>query len=684
MRRLLACLITASMLSAQQEIVFRAESNLIVVNVTVRDSSGRPIEGLKKEDFQLFEDDKPQQISVFELQKLGTDPLPAISVPAATPAAPKTEPTEPAAEKPQTKDKRLMVLFFDFSGMPVAEQVRSQDAAVKFLESQMTSSDLVSLMTFSNDLRLVQDFTADRAALVTAIRAFRTGEGTDLAATGDAPTEEEEDDGNILFSADDSEFNLFNTDRKLGALEAAARQLAAYPEKKALVYFSSGVSKTGTENHSQLRATINAAVKANVAIYALDARGLVPSAPAGDASKAAPSGKDLFSGLSMKKERDKFHDQQETLYSLAADTGGKALLDSNDLTTGIRQAQRDINTYYLLGYYSTNPAPDGRFRKIRVRLSPSLKAKLDYRPGYYAPKLWNKFTSEDKERQLEEALQLGNPATELPIALEVNYFRMEKGQFFVPIAVKIPGSEIVLAKKGGTEQAELDFLGQVRDAKNRVQGSVRDTIRVKLSAENAALLAERQLQYDTGFSLAPGQYRLKFLARENSTGKMGAFETQFTVPDFGATNDSVHMSTVVWSNQREPLTAEIGAAEKSKKALARHPLITGNHKLAPSITRVYRRNQRLYVYFEVYDPAKATEGPSVAASLALYRGKQKAFESSPVRLSQFTPHRGETLAFQFQAALAQLKPGSYTAQINVIDEQGRRFTYSRAPLVLRD
>ncbi|MBL8174025.1 MAG: VWA domain-containing protein, partial [Bryobacterales bacterium] len=534
MRRALAGLLLASLLGGQQEVVFRAESNLIVVNVAVRDGAGRPMEGLTKDDFQLFEDDKAQQISVFELQKLGTDAMPAIRVPVADPAAapPPKEPVTEAAppEKPQTRDKRLMVLFFDFSGMPVADQVRSQDAAIRFLESQMTASDLVSLMTFSNDLRLVHDFTADRAALVTAIRGFRTGEGADLVA-GDAAAEEEEDEGNILFSADDSEFNLFNTDRKLSALEAAARQLANYPEKKALVYFSSGVSKTGTENHSQLRATVNAAVKANVAIYALDARGLVPSAPAGDASKASPSGKDLFNGLSMKKERDKFHDQQETLYSLAADTGGKALLDNNDLTVGIRQVQRDINTYYLLGYYSTNQTPDGRFRKIRVRVNPSLKAKLDYRPGYFAPKVWTNFTKEDKERQLEEAMQLGNPATDLPVALEVNYFRMDKGRYFVPLAVKVPGSEIALARKGGSEQAELDFLAQVRDGKNRVQASVRDTIRVKLSAENAAHLAERQLQYDSGFSLAPGQYKLKFLARENATGKMGAFETDFTVPD---------------------------------------------------------------------------------------------------------------------------------------------------------
>src|SRR5438270_372403 len=112
---------------------------------------------------------------------------------------------------------------------------------------------------------------------------------------------------------------------------------------------------------------------------------------------------------------------------LAADTGGKPLLDANDLTLGIRQAQQDISSYYIVGYYSTNAAEDGRFRKIQVRLANTqLQAKLDFRTGYYASKTFQKFTSTDKERQLEEALSLGDPVSELPLALEVDYFRVAK------------------------------------------------------------------------------------------------------------------------------------------------------------------------------------------------------------------------------------------------------------------
>ena len=118
-----------------------------------------------------------------------------------------------------------------------------------------------------------------------------------------------------------------------------------------------------------------------------------------------------------------FQGQQETLYTLAADTGGKALLDQNDLSLGIAQAQKDIASYYILGYYSTNTALDGRYRRIKVQIGKNLTAKLDYRSGYFASKEFKQFNSTDRERQLQEALMLGDPVTDLTLALEVNYFR---------------------------------------------------------------------------------------------------------------------------------------------------------------------------------------------------------------------------------------------------------------------
>ncbi len=668
---------------------FEATANLVIVDVTVRDRAGNPVEGLKKEDFTVLEDGKPQAISVFEFQKLALDPLPTLTAPTGPPTVPAIPPpvTVPEAprqptDKPWYQDRRLMVLFFDFSGMPPADLFRAQDAALKFLEQHMTAADLVSIMTFSTRLRVLEEFTDDREKLAQTIRGFTVGEMAELTEAADLEDPEEADAE--AMAVDDTEFNIFNTDRKLSALESATAKLRTLAARKALVYFSSGVGKTGVENQSQLRATVNAAVRTNVAFYPIDTRGLMALPPGGGAAVAAPRGTGLFSGRSQGRQRDRFQDQQETLYSLAAETGGKAFLDSNDLTIGLVQAQKDVRSYYILGYYSTNPAQDGRYRRIQVKLAQPAQAKLEYRPGYFAPRDFNRFTTEDKERQLSEALLLGDPVTDLPIALEVNYFRVGGSRYFVPVAVKIPGSEISLRRRGGHEETEFDFIGEVRDAGGRQVGVVRDGIRVKLSEENAARLGRRHLQYDSGFVLPPGRYKLRFLARENRSGKMGTFETAFTVPDLAGENASLRLSSVVWSSQREPLASAVGTAEKKNKLLPFHPLVQDGQKLIPSITRVFRRDQNLHVYFEVYDPAldPETKTPAVAATVSFFQGRSKLFESKPVEVRQMAASRAQTLPLQFHLPLQGLRPGSYTCQVNVVDEVGRKFSFPRAGLVL--
>src|SRR5262249_26956740 len=269
------------------------------------------------------------------------------------------------------------------------------------------------------------------------------------------------------------------------------------------------------ENRSQLEATVNAATRANVSFYPVDARGLVALVPGGDASQGAPKGTGLFTGKSQTRQKEKFNDQQETLFTLAADTGGKALLDSNDLALGIEQAQEDLKSYYVVGYYSTTQELDGKMRRVRVTVPAKLQAKLEYRSSYFAGKTFGKFTGSEKERQLEEALLLGDPVTDLPIALEINHFRLTRDKFFVPVAVKLPGALVPVAKRGGADSTEFDFIGQIRDSKGKIAGNVRDTIKIKLPESASTQLAQRQIQYDTGFTLSPGEYNLRFLVREN-------------------------------------------------------------------------------------------------------------------------------------------------------------------------
>jgi VWFA-related protein len=689
LRIISAALACAGLLAQEQPApTFRTNTNLVIINVAIKDKSGKAVEGLKKDQFTLLEDGKPQQISVFELEHLNGETLPPLEVPAPTlktrgpaenKATPPVEapPVNSTLKSDQLKDRRLIALFFDLSSMQPAEQIRARDAAMKFIDTQMTASDTVSIMTLTNELRVVQEFTNDRETIVSAIQSLRIGDSSELAALAATGADSTDDSGE--FTADDTEFNIFNTDRKLSALEDAARKLAPFPEKKALVYFSSGIGKTGVDNQSQIRATVNAAVRANVAFYPIDARGLVAMAPAGDATQASPKGTGVFTGSTYTSNRTSFHDTQDTIYTLAADTGGKALLDSNDLTLGIKAVQTDISSYYVLGYYSSNGAQDGKYRKITVKVAPLPEsAKIDYRKGYYAGKVWGKMNASDKERQLEDALTLDDPFTDLPLAMEVDYFQTGRDKYFVPITVRIAGSSLDLSPKSTTD---LDFIGQIRDPRGKMLGGVRDEIKLKLTEENAAQLAQRHVEYDTGVTLPPGDYNLRFLARENQNGKMGTFEMKFNVPDLSKPSSAVKMSSVVWSNQREPLSASIGTAGANKKLLAEHPLVDNGTKLIPDITRVFRKNQKLYVYFEVYDPGTIA-APSVSAELTMFRGKSKSFESAPVRVTKPKSGRANTLAFEFQMPLENIPPGRYTCQVSVIDEQARKFGFARAPLVV--
>ncbi len=676
---------------------FSTTLQLVLVDISVKDKSGQPIKGLNPADFTIMEDGKKQDIKVFQFQELeenaAPEPVPAIKPTAAkpveaasTPAVKPITANQIAPSKPgevKYKDRRLMVLFFDMTSMPIQDQIRAQTAAQKFLKTQMTPSDLMAIMAFTSDLKVLQDFTDDRDALAKVIKGLTIGEGSDLAVDGSTGADNEEDTG-AAFTADDTEFNIFNTDRKLAALESAARMLGSLSEKKALIYFASGVSKTGVDNEAQLRATINSAIRNNVSFWPIDARGLVAGAPLGDATKGSPGGAGMYSGSSARSQQSSQQGSQETLYTLAADTGGKALLDNNDLSMGIANAQKEMSSYYILGYYSQNDKLDGRYRRIKLQPSAELQAKvgkLDYRQGYFAGKEFGKFNSSDKERQLQEALMLGDPMTDLSVALEVDYFRLARDRYFVPVTVKIPGAELELAKHGGAETTKLDFIGEVRDAKGTVQGNVRDYQEIKLKGDTAGQLGKRTLAYDTGFTLAPGTYTLKFLARENETGKMGTFETKFVVPDLTTQMKYLPISSVVLSNQRQDMNTALATAEKDKKLLAANPLVQDNQKLVPSVTRVFKKDQDMFVFLEAYQPDATTTQP-VVATVSFYRGKVKAFETDPLQVTDGLNAKSKALPVRFSVPLSKLAPGRYTCQVSVLDPAGQKFAFWRAPIVM--
>ena len=666
---------------------FSSTSQLVIEAVSVKDKSGKPIEGLTAKDFTVTEDGVPQEIKFCEFQKLTDAPMdPLPEAPAAGPmhseqdkmagiTALQITPEPPGAIRYQ--NRRLMVLYFDMSAMPQADQMRAQAAAYKFISTQMTPPDLVAVMDYNGaGVQVLQDFTADRDKLVTVLTKLFIGEGQGL---DELTNDDSAADTGTAFGEDDSEFNLFNTDRQLSALQTAVKMLGQLNEKKVLVYFASGLQLNGVDNQAQFQATTNAAMKANVAFFTVDARGLVAQPPMGDATHGSPGGRGMYTGSSAMAFTNNFQKSQDTLYGLAADTGGKALLDNNDLSQGIVQAQKSVSSYYIIGYYSANQALDGKYRKIKITLSADASAKLDYRQGYFAGKEFNKFNTVDKERQLLDALMLGDPITDLTISLEVNYFQLNSAEYFVPVVAKIPGSELALARRRGAEHTQIVFIGEVKDEYGATITNLRDHFDIKLGGETAAQLSHHPFVYDTAFTVLPGTYTIKLLARDDETGRIGTYFHKFVIPNLNKELQRIPISSVVLSGQRSDKRDALAAAKDKTPTV--NPLIQDGIELVPSVTRVFSRGHDMYIYLQAYQRGATPQQPLVAF-VTFYRGQAKVFETPPLGVTEEVANKLKTVPLKFDLSLNKLPPGRYDCQVTVLDPTGQKAAFWKAPVML--
>lgn len=664
---------------------FTSATQLVLETVAVADKKGSPIEALTAKDFSVTENGVPQTIRFFEYQK-----LPERASPPATRSGPehidvydklgRTQISPEAPGNTRYKDRRLLALYFDMTAMPPADQLRALAAAQKYIRTQMTSADLVAILRYSGgSVDVLQDFTGDHDRLLSILQTMIVGEGQGLdESTNDAATP----DLGAAFGQDDTEFNIFNTDRQLSALQTAAKMLGELSEKKSLIYFASGLRLNGLNNQAQLYATINSAIRAGVSFWPIDARGLVAEAPLGDATKGSPGNIGMYSGAAAQATTTNFQQSQDTLYALATDTGGKALLDYNDLAKGILEAEQSVSSYYIIGYYTTNTVQDGKFRHIKISLNANVAANLDYRQGYFAGKVFSKFTAADKERQLEDALMLPDPITELTIAMEIDYFQLNRAEYFVPLIVKIPGRELALAKRRGAERTFIDFIGEIKDNYGTTITNLRDKVNIKLSDATAAELVKRPIEYDAGFTMLPGKYTIKFLARDAETGRIGTYQSTFLVPNLNKEEKRLPISSVVLSSQRVDLKEALYNAVKDKdKAEAANPLVQNGQKLIPSVTRVFSKEHDIYVYLQAYEQGAIKTQPLIAF-VSLYRGRTKAFETKPIEVIDGLNNRLKTMPLQFDIALNKLPPGKYDCQVTVLDPTGQKAAFWQAPVVL--
>ena len=687
-----------SLLLAQQQpppaqpspATFRASTSLIVQAIIVKDRQGTPIEGLTTADFVVTEDGVPQPIAFVEYQRLDAPPLgareltpamPGASPPPASAVAPVTAVGESLTSVPRPGDaryrgKRLIVLYLDLSAMSFFDELRVFEGVRKYLDTAMTADDLVSVMVFDQSrVRVRQDFTADRPALRQLVEELEAA-----AADAEQGLAVNYDPGGP-FGENGEAFNMFSMDRQLAALQTTVANLAALPELKTLVYFGGGL-QLGVENLAQLRATVNAAVRANVTINPVDTRGLEATAPLGNAGVPSPGGAGMFSGAIAQAALRRQQTSQDTYYALAKDTGGRAMFDNNDLSMGISQAAQAVTGYYLLGYYTKNLQKDGKFRRVKVSLNAArwADAEVSYRPGYYGAKEWNKFNAFDKERQLEEAMRLEDPITEIPLALEVNYFQLNSAEYFIPISVRMPGSELARPRPAGEARAVIDMISEIKDEHGVTMRNARDKLEFRLDAATAADVARRPIQYETGFTLLPGNYVVKVLARDATTGRIGTFIHTFAVPNLEREHARLPISTVVLSNQRVVPAAALYTVQQKIAATVAHPLVNDGLQLIPSVTRMFSASLPLLIYLQAYERDADTLRPLVAFA-TFYRDGVKTYETEPIGVDVWDA-KSKTLPIRLGIPAQQLQPGQYECQITVLDPASNRAAFWRAPIVI--
>ena len=664
--------------------------SIVSVDVVVRDSSGNIVRGLTAKDFIVSEDGKPQKIETFSFQEISAsapaadgiqllegleDKVRAEAARAATAAAPTAE-AVPAADTASLNNRRMLTIVFDVSSMQPEDVQRAVEDAREWVDTKMTGADLVAIITIGSRLNVLTDFTSSKEDALGALQALAYNEGTEVdpAAVATAATEAEAASTEAATAeAEADAFQEFNNDVRLRALKTLCQELTPIQQKKALLYFSAGMRRSGDDNQIELRSATSTCNRGNVSIYAVDTRGLQAVAAGGSAANRG-NGRSLLTGGGMRGFQQ-LNQSQETLTTLSADTGGRAFTDTNDFGDAFARVQNDLAAYYLLGYSSTNPARDGRFRRIQVRVNrPDLKAlQVEARPGYYAGRSFANTNNRDREAQLDDQLSAAVSSTDVPLVLGTGYFRQQGSdrggdRFYVPIAMAVPGFAVPVAEKA--TEVQLDVKGEVRDEQGRVIGRLRETI--KVPSGGAETLAGRQVFYQSGLTLPPGRFVVKVVLRENTGGGVGSFEAPIVVPQLNA--QSMKVSSVVMSTQ----------VQKAPGGRSENPLIRDGVQLLPNLTRAVGRNQKVYFYYEVYDPALAEQSPDLRTSLAFYRGGVKVFETPMVTRTAIDEANRRAVVFQFEVPAEQFQPGTYTCQINIVDAIASTVAFPRLSFVVME
>jgi len=531
----------------------QAQRNMVLVRVVVRDSNGHPVSGLRKEDFRLFDNGKPQDIDQFAVETSSrTSP--------AVPPAPSKEPEEEAASEPATANltpRNYQALYFDDVQMKFEDIAHARDAADRYLAATLTAADRAAIFTSSGQGNL--DFTDDRSKLHEAlfklrptgfitegtfscldigayqaylIAEIRDANATEIATVEAAQCVASSQVASLVQAEALRVWEAWQAQSRgvLRGLEQVVRRTALLPGQHSVIFISPGFLLYNLE--SEVAEIADRALRSNVVISALDPRGLYVVIPGGDATQPnnnfLPSAVALLAGKQQLIEQD-ISLSKGVLSDFAADTGGQFFQNSNDLDQGFRQVGMLSDVYYVLAFSPRNLKFDGRFHKLKVSLANPAGFTLQARHGYFAPK-----ASEDAatraEEDIEQAIYSQDELRELPVDVHTRFFKLDQSETRLAVLAHLDVTALRFRKQQDRNVDDLIFATALFDRDGKFVLGTEKRFELRLLDSTLARLAQTGITVKAEFDLKPGTYLVRQIVRDSQAGQLSELNHTVEIP----------------------------------------------------------------------------------------------------------------------------------------------------------
>ena len=685
--------------------VVRVKSNLVNIDVMVKDKKGKYISDLKPEDFTIIENGVPQTLKFFDAP-LNTAPekaRPDFNVE-----------TTPAA----TTTRNYVSIVLDSQTTDVTNLKPVRDGIAKFVREQTTDSDAIALFSISSGLSLLVPFTQDKTKLLAALEnagvsaASKNFEQRDIArnietlrdqlstapsgpTTGiTSPAAGSEAAKAMIAARMLQQFTQLRTVLGLqqsrpilAALAAICDGLKNIPGKKTLVLFSQGFV-TPAALDWQIQSTVDIANRANVAIYIIDSAGLranaprsgslVPSSPLAGVSAItnqeqriqAVGGENVFDYAQQEGENR----QYDILYRMSGDTGGRFFKGNNDLAQGLERVNQEIQARYTLAYSSTNQNFDGTFRKVKIEVRRP-DAEVVSRSGYYAIPPDELVLLSPDEKKLLEAFNTSAVKNELSLFVELIPFRSGDGLNTVALSIELPPAAVRFDRNGQKRSMRLQVLGVVRNSPESILSRLGGNFDVDLSAEQYESIISKNIFYRQDVMLAAGDYTVDVIVKDKLSGKVSARREKLEIRE----PDSEFATTPVVLSRYVELIRDAGA-----RASEFDVLTSGDARIRPSPAHQFHRSDNLILFFNVYNGAASTETgkPLVRVTVRLFKDGQPATKPYDYVLTETIKDPVPHLTLAEYLKLDQLPAGSYTVKIQTKDMVTRKLVQQEAAFTI--